>query len=89
MTLIIEVLLGLKSKKGDVTVAFIHAEIPQNENVHIEIPRGFEQFYHNGHREFLKPKKTLYGLRQSLRFFWKYLTKKLEQSGPKKSKFDP
>jgi len=34
-------------------------------------------------------KKTLYGLRQSPRAFWKYITEKLETCGLTQSKFDP
>ena len=37
----------------------------------------------------MKPKKTLYGLRQSPGVFWQYLTKQLEQSGPNQSKLYP
>ena len=37
----------------------------------------------------LKLKKTLYGLRQSPRAFWKYITEKLERCGLQQSKFDP
>ena len=39
LMLIIEVLLGLKSKQGDVTAEFLHADIPENERVYVEIPR--------------------------------------------------
>jgi len=48
---ILEILLGLKSKQGDITCA--------------------------------------YGLWQSLRTFWKYITEKLETCGLEQSKFDP
>ena len=37
----------------------------------------------------LKLNKTLYGLRQSPREFWKYITKILETFGLKQSKLDP
>ena len=37
----------------------------------------------------LKLKKTLYGLRQRSREFWKYLTKAMNEVGVKTSKFDP
>ena len=39
---IFEVLLGLKSKKGNVNYALLHADIPENEKVYVEIPKGFE-----------------------------------------------
>ena len=87
--LILEVLLGLKSKQSDVTAAFLHEEIPENEKVYVEITRGFEQFSKNGRNKCLKLKNTLYGLLQSPSAFCKYLTKKLEQSGLKPPNFDP
>ena len=40
--LILEVLLGLKSKQGDVTTAFLHANLGSDEKVFVEMPRGFE-----------------------------------------------
>ena len=89
LMLILEVLLGLKSKQGDVTAAFLHADIPEGENVFVDMPRGFEQYTKSGRKKCLKLKKTLYGLRQSPRAFWKYLTEKLELTGLKQSEFDP
>ena len=89
LLLILEMLLGLKSKQGDVTAAFLHADIPEDEKVYVNMPRGFEQFSKNGRKKCLKLRKTLYGLRQSPRAFWQYMTKKLEQSGLKQSEFDP
>ena len=58
--LVLEVLLGLKSKQGDVLAAFLHADLPENEHVYIEMPQGFRQ-----PGKVLKLKKTLYSLRQS------------------------
>ena len=41
LMLILEVLLGLKSKQGDVTAAFLHANLGKDEKVFMEMPRGF------------------------------------------------
>ena len=87
--LILEVLLGLKSKQGDVTAAFLHADIGEDENVFVEMPAGFVQRDKNGKKKVLKLRRTLYGLRQSPRAFWKYMTEKLESCGMKQSDFDP
>ena len=38
--LIIEVLLGLMSKQGNITAAFIHVDIPDNKKVYVEMLRG-------------------------------------------------
>ena len=82
--LILDVLLDIKSKQGGVTTAFVHANVPEGENIYVEIPRGFKC-----RNTVLKPKKTLYGRRQSPCAFWKYLTEKLEASGLKQSELDP
>ena len=68
---VLELLLGLNSKKVDATTAFIHAYIPDNEKVYVEIARGFEKFSKNGRKKWLKLKKALYGLRQNPCYFWK------------------
>ena len=78
LMLILEVLLGLKSKQGDVTAAFLHADLEEGKNVFVDMPKGFEQYAKNGRKKVFKLKKTLYGLRQSPRAFWKYLTEKNE-----------
>ena len=84
LMLILEVLLDLKSKQGDVTAAFLHSDLEEGENVYVEMPTGFRK---EGH--VLSLKKTLYGLRQSPRAFWKYLVKKMESVGLHQSEFDP
>ena len=84
LMLILEVLLGLKSKQGDVTAAFLHATLGKHEHVYCEMPPGFKI-----PGKVLKLKKTLYGLRQSPRAFWKYLVEKMEMSGLKQSSLDP
>ena len=89
LLLILEVLLDLKSKQGDVTAAFLHADLPDNENVYVEMPRGFRQKGKNGKHKVLKLNKTLYGLRQSPRLFWKYMVQKMEMCGMQQSKLDP
>jgi hypothetical protein len=86
---ILEVLLGLKSKQGDVTCAFLHADVELGETIYIDMPLGFNVKSKNGKRQVLKLNKTLYGLRQSSRAFWKYITEKLEKCGLQQSKLDP
>jgi hypothetical protein len=82
--LILEVLLGLKSKQGDVTAAFLHALLGPNEHIYCEMPLGFRI-----PGKVLKLKKTLYGLHQSPCAFWKYLVEKMEIGGMAQSKLDP
>ena len=61
LMIILEILLQLKSKQGDVMAAFVHGKLEDHETVHNEMPLGFRQ-----KGKVLKSKKTLYGLRQSL-----------------------
>ena len=84
LMLILEVLLGLKSKQGDITAAFVHADIEEGENIYVEMPHGFRN-----QGKILKHKKTPYGLHQSRRAFWLYLTKKMNLCGMVQSTFDP
>ena len=86
---ILEVILGLKSKQGDVLAAFLHSDLAPEEEVYVEMPLGFNKLSKNGKKQVLKLKKTLYGLCQSPRAFWKYMTEKLKQVGLKQSRFDP
>ena len=82
--LILEVSLGLKSKQGDIMTTFVHADVEEGENIYVEMPCGFKK---SG--KVLNVKKTLYGLRQSPRAFWLYLTKKMEACGMEQSTLDP
>jgi len=84
LMLILEVLLKLKSKQGDVTAAFLHADLNENEKAYVEMPLGFRK-----PDKVLKLKKTLYGLRQSPHMFWKYLTNAMRACGMEVSKIDP
>ena len=84
LLLILEVLLKLKSKQGDVTAAFLHSELEEGENVYVEMSLGFRK-----QGKVLKLKKTLYGLKQSSRSFWKYLTRAMEACNMEVSNIDP
>ncbi len=44
LMLILEVFLGLKPKKGDVTASFLHADLEEGKNVFIKMPKRFEQY---------------------------------------------
>ena len=74
---ILEVLLGLKSKQGNVTCAFLHADLEPGESVYFGMPLGFNIKSKNGKHQVLKFKKTLYGFCQIHRAFRKYITEKL------------
>ena len=84
LMLTLEVLLKLKSKQGDVTAAFLHATLDPSEKIYMEMPLGFRQ-----KGKVLKLNKSIYGLRQSSREFWKYLTDIMESCDMQVSKVDP
>ena len=65
LMLILEFLLGLKSKQGNVTASFLHSDLGKYEKVFVDMPRGFEVKGKNGSMKVLKLFKTLYGLCQS------------------------
>ncbi len=79
LMLILEILLGLKSMQGDVTCAFLHADLEESKTFYVDMPMGFAQYGKKGKRKCLKLKKTLYGLQQSPRAFWGYIMVKLKQ----------
>ena len=79
LMLVLECILGLCSKQGDITCAFLHASLGKDEAVYIEMPQGFKQYDKNGKPKVLKLNRMLYGLCQSPHAFWLYLTEKLER----------
>ena len=81
--------MGLKSKQGDVTAAFLHADLGKYEKVFVEMLQIFEDKVKNGIPRVLKLLKTLYGLRQSSRKLWNYITAKMKFCGMVQSKMDP
>ncbi len=87
--LVLECILGLCSKQGDITCTFLHTSPGKDEAVYIELSQGFKQYNKNGKPKVLKLNQMLYGLRQSPRAFWMYLTEKLERGGLKQSQLDP
>ena len=54
LMLILEVLLDLKSKQGNVLAAFLHVDIEPGEKVYVNMPQCFEN-----QGKVLKSKKTL------------------------------
>ena len=75
----------LISAQCDITAAFVHATLPVGEEVYVHQPRGFNR----GKDYVLKLSKSLYGMRQSPRYFFKYLTEHLEQHCLKPFNLDP
>ena len=75
----------LVSSQCDITAAFVTAPIPADEVVYVQQPRGFMK----DPDSVLRLNSCLYGMKQSPRYFFGYLSKKLEAQGLKPSNHDP
>ena len=84
MTLAVK--LNLISVQCDITAAFIHGCVPVTETIYVHQPRGFHRW--NGD-EVLHLKRSLYGLKQSPRYFFEYITERLVKQNLHALKFDP
>ena len=69
LMLILEHLLDLKSKQGDINYAFLHAYLSEEEIFCVHIPQGFTQYHKKGKANVLKLKQRLYGLKNSTKAF--------------------
>jgi hypothetical protein len=78
--------LGLLSVQCNITAAFVHGRVPEHKEMHVHQPQGF---YKGDKNQVLKLKQTLYGLKQSPRYFFKYFTDSLISQGLTPSNFDP
>ena len=67
LTIILEVLLGLKTNQGYVTVSFINEDVEKGENIRIEMSKDFEQKGNLGKFKGLKLKNSLWSHTYSLR----------------------
>ena len=54
LMLVLECILGLYSKQGDITCAFLRASLGKDEAVYIEMPQGFKQYDKKGKPKVLK-----------------------------------
>ena len=86
-----QILLVLSMIKGyakvivDVETAFLHGELEEGEEIYMECPQGME----NREGKVLKLKKTIYGLVQAARAFYKKLSQVLKTIGFEGGLIDP
>jgi hypothetical protein len=85
IVLIIALKLGYCSAQCDIMAAFIHAMLPDDEEIYVQQPRGF----HTKHNHVLRLRRSLYGLKQAPRHFFRYLTNRLLKQGLHQSIHDP
>ena len=67
----------LCSAQADITAAFVHAPLDENDDVYVQQPRGFEV----PGNYVLKLNRSVYGIKQAPRNFFKYLKKHLQREG--------
>mmetsp|Transcript_27707 Transcript_27707/g.81413 ORF Transcript_27707/g.81413 Transcript_27707/m.81413 type:complete len:191 (+) Transcript_27707:901-1473(+) len=75
LLLILLVTQNMVIKQVDYTAAFVHAPLGEDEHVYVEMPRGFAQ---DGY--CLKLRRYLYGLRQSPKNFFDFLSVALQDA---------
>jgi hypothetical protein len=68
--------------------AFLHGEFDKGEEIHMEVPQGFEKYYAPMYYVLLLL-KTIYGLKQSAFQFWKAVLLCFSLMGFVRSKADP
>jgi len=81
--IVLSIIFELNPVMIDVEVAFLHGEL--EETIYMECPQGLHHF----ENEVLHLKKTLYGLVQAARQFYKKWKEVLEAIGFKQSLVDP
>eukprot|EP00804_Cyclotella_cryptica_P018714 CCRYP_007209-RC/>CCRYP_007209-RC protein AED:0.30 eAED:0.29 QI:0/0/0/1/0/0/2/0/483 len=77
--------LDLCSAQADITAAFVHADLEPGEQIFVRQPAGFQR---DGDH-VLSLKRTVYGLRQAPRSFFRYLSRSLTLHGLVQSDLDP
>ena len=82
--IILQIVFGLESMIMDVETAFLHGDL--SEEIYMDCPEGMED---GGPFKCVKLEKTIYGLVQSARQFFKKLVQKLNDIGFKQSEADP
>ena len=92
MMMVLSTCLGWDSVQVDFDAAFVHADLPPEECVHLELPRDFEPPLSLPEGDYvMKLKKNLYGLKQApLHWFEKLREALLDpKRGFTQSKIDP
>jgi Reverse transcriptase (RNA-dependent DNA polymerase) len=71
----------------DVEGAYLQGEFTEGEEIHIEVPQGFEGYYDEDY--VLKRNVPLYGMKQAASCFYKKLVKAVKKRNYERSKADP
>jgi hypothetical protein len=71
----------------DVETAFLYGDL--EEEIYLKIPSGYKENFGNAKNKCLLLRKSLYGLVQASRQWWKFFIKTLRAINFKKSEIDP
>ena len=85
--MILMIMAGWYAEILDVKGAFLHGEFEDGEEIYMEVPQGFEEYYPDN--VLLKLLRTLYGLKQAAMAFWRQLLKAFRNMNYERSKADP
>ena len=85
--MVLMVMAKLYAIVNDVKGAFLHGDFAPDEEMYMEVPRGFESYYPND--VVLLLLKTIYGCKQSALAFWKKLLEAMRKMGMTRSAADP
>ena len=66
----------ITSDVADIKGAFLHGNIEDNKEIHMEVPKRFEKHYNDG--VVLRLRRCLYSLKQAVMAFWKQLLKYMQ-----------
>jgi hypothetical protein len=94
LTLAQKLIFGLDSEQIDIETAFLYGDL--EEEIYMEFPDGYEEYLSNelgcnftSNEYCLLLKKSLYGLVQAARQWWKKITEVLKKAGFEPSPADP
>ena len=86
--MVLALMAAWTAKIVDVKGAFLHGEFEEDdEPIYMGVPQGFERHYESD--VVLLLLKTIYGLKNAARAFWKELLKAFTKIGCERSKADP
>ena len=87
LAFVLQLLMGGYSQLVDVKGAFLTGNFEDGEILYMEVPQGFEKHYPEG--TVLLLNKTIYGLKQAAKQYWKEAVRCFISMGYKQSKADP
>jgi hypothetical protein len=87
VVMVLSVVFGWANQLVDVKGAFLCGNFQEEKPIYMKVPEGFESYYAEG--MVLRLMKTIYGLKQAARAFWRELTAALADMRYSQSPADP